>query len=464
MAFLRSSSCFDKSAANSGIERISFFGLGKLGLPLAALFARSGLRVVGIDINAGLVEKLRAGMVPIAEPGLDEILAEAVPFITYTTDIGEAANTDASIILVETASDGTNSGYSSNRVESACMDLCAALRARPVWRYHLIVIASTLLPGSISTIVPNLEEALGQSAGRDFGIAYVPEFVGLGKVVKGFTHPSFLLIGSDDPRAATHTAGLYRRIVAPETPLRIQSLWDAELTKIALNMFLCMKVSFGNFLAQLCEHLGGADLDAIANTLSLDSRVGAGLLRGGTPYGGPCLPHDTEAFVHLAQLAGLDALLAKATAEVNAAQFDLIERCVLAGSPRCVAVLGLSLKPGTPATDGSPAFEFVRRLLRASIQVVAFDPFEKACAVAQAKFGLSITCFNSLAICVASADTILICNPDPSFSGLATKVPPDRRIVDPWGFLCGTHPGLMQPGRGKSRPVTESVHALVELP
>ena len=464
MAFLRSSSCVDKSAANSGIERVSFIGLGKLGLVLAALFARSGLRAVGIDINAGLVEKLRAGIVPIAEPGLDELLAEAAPFITYTTDIGEAANTDASIILVETASDGANPGYSSDRVESACLDLCAVLRARPVWRYHLIVIASTLLPGSISTIVPNLEEALGRSAGRDFGIVYVPEFVALGKVVEGFQKPSFLLIGSDNACAAAQTAAIYRRIMALETPLRIQSLWDAELTKIALNMFLCMKVSFGNFLAQLCEHLGGADLDAIGDTLALDSRVGTGLLRGGTPYGGPCLPHDTEAFAHLAQLAGLDAPLATAIAEVNAAQFGLIERCVLASSPRCVAVLGLSLKPGTPATDGSPAFEFVRRFSRASIQVVAFDPFEKARAVAQATFGLSITCLSSLTECVAVADTILICNPDPCFSGLATKVPPDRRIVDPWGFVCGTHPGLVQPGRGKSRPVTESVHALVELP
>ena len=464
MALLRLSSCFNKSAANSGIERISFFGLGKLGLPLAALFARSGLRVVGIDINAGLIEKLRAGIVPIVEPGLDEILAEAAPFITYTTDIGEAANTDASIILVETASNGANPGFPTNRVESACLDLCAALRARPVWRYHLIVIASTLLPGSISTLVPNLEEALGRGAGRDFGIAYVPEFVALGKVVKGFQHPSFFLIGSDDPRVAADTAGLYRRIVAPETPLRIQSFWDAELTKVALNMFLCMKISFGNFLAQLCEHLGGADLDAIADTLSLDSRVGAGLLRGGTPYGGPCLPHDTEAFVRLAQLAGLDAPLAKATAEVNAAQFDLIENCVLAGRPRCVAVLGLSLTPGTPATDGSPAFEFVRRLLRASIQVVTFDPFEKARAVAQATFGSSISCLSSLTECVGSADTILICNPDPCFSGLATKIPPDRRIVDPWGFVGGTHPGLVRPGRGKTRPETESVPVLVELP
>ena len=464
MTLRRSSDCSDKSAPNSGIERISFFGLGKLGLPLAALFARSGLRAVGIDINAELVEKLRAGRVPIAEPGLDGILNEAAPFLTYTTDVREAANTDASIILVETASDRTNPGYSMTRVENACADLCAALRARSVWRYHLIVIASTLLPGSISTIVSNLNEALGRRAGKDFGVAYVPEFVALGKVVKGFQHPSFLLIGSDDPRAAAHTADLYRRIVAPDTPMRIQSFSDAELTKIALNMFLCMKISFGNFLAQLCEHFGGADLDAIADTLSLDSRVGVGLLRGGTPYGGPCLPHDTEAFAHLAQLAGLDAPLVKAIADVNAAQFDLIERCVLAGSPRCVAVLGLSLKPGTPATDGSPAFEFVRRLLDKSIQVFAFDPLENPRAVAQATFGSSISCFDSLAECLDAADTILICNPDPCFSELTTKVPADRRIVDPWGFVRGTHPGLVQPGRGKSRSVTETVAALVELP
>jgi len=433
------------------MTRLSFFGLGKLGLPLAALFARGGLRTFAIDVNAALVEQLRAGATSLVEPGLDELLAEAAPAITYTTDAHAAANTDASIILVAKPSGASHPAFSSTFVENACRELCAVLRARAVWRHHLVVISSTLLPGTMSTrIAPILEDGLGRRAGKDFGIAYVPDFVALGEVVGGFQRPPFLLVGSDDDIAGAQAATLYRRIVAPETPIRILTLRDAELAKIALNVFLCMKVSFGSFLAQLGDRLGGVDLDAIATTLSLDPRVGAGLLRGGTPYGGTCLPRDIEALLHLAQSVGLDAPLARASADVNAAQYDLIERHVLAGGPRCVAVLGLSFTHGTPVTIGSPAFEFVRRLRSRSIRVVAFDPIAQARAAARVTFGPAITCCDTLAESLASADTILICNPDPSFAGLAAVVSADRRIIDPWGCVQDPHPGLAQPGRAPS--------------
>ena len=436
------------------IERLSFFGLGKLGLPLAGIFARSGLRTIAIDIDAPLVEQLRAGTMPLVEPGLNELLADAAPAITYTTDAHAAADTDASIILVATPSDTSYPEFSSTFVEIACRELGAALRTRPAWRYHLVVISSTLMPGMISTkILGALEDALGRRAGKDFGIAYVPDFVALGEVVSGFQRPPFLLVGSDDRVAGAHAATLYRRIVAPETPIRVLSLRDVELAKIALNVFLCMKISFGSFLAQLGDRLGGIDLDAIASTLSLDPRVGAGLLRGGTPYGGVCLPRDIDAFLHFARSVGLDAPLAQASAEVNAAQYDLIERQVLACEPRCVAVLGLSFKRGTPITVGSPAFELIRRLRSRSIRVVAFDPIAQARAAAHATFGPAITCCDTLAESLTGADTILICNPDPSFAGLAADVPADRRIVDPWGCVRDRHPGLTQLGRAPNSPV-----------
>lgn len=170
--------------------------------------------------------------------------------------------------------------------------------------------------------------------------------------------------------AGARAAALYGRIVGDRTPPRLLSIQDAELTKIALNVFLCLKISFGNLLAQFGDRLGGADLDIIANTLALDPRIGSGLLRGGTPYGGPCLPRDVDSFLHLSQALALDAPLARALPDVNNAQYDLIERHVLACQPRCVAVLGLSFKPGTAVTTASPAFEFVRRLQARLIEIV----------------------------------------------------------------------------------------------
>jgi len=430
------------------VQRLSVFGLGKLGLPLAGLFARSGLRTVAIDVDFDLVEQLRAGKIPVVEPGLDELVAAAGSAITYTTDIQNAADTDASIIIVSTAQRPLHGALSSSCIEQACRDLGAVLRRRLRWRYHLVIISSTVMPGVMSgRIIPALEDGVERRAGIDFGVVYVPEFVALGEVVPGFQKPPFVLIGSDDTEAASLAAALYRRIIAKETAVHFLSTHDAELAKLAFNVFLCLKISFENSLAQLSDRLGGADIDAIANILSLDPRIGAGLLRGGTPYGGPCLPRDIESFLHLTRSLGLDAPLVRGSSEVNNAQYDLIEEHVLAFRPRCVAVLGLSFKPGTSVTAESPAFEFVRRLQAHSIQIVVFDPIEKAREAAHVAFGSTISSGDTLAQSVSKADVILICNPDPSFAALASYVPPERYIVDPWGCVQDTHPGLTRPGR-----------------
>lgn len=142
----------DQDAFNSfTIHQLSVFGLGKLGLPLAALFAQNGLRTVGIDVDIALVEKLRTGTIPLLEPGLEALLAAAAPKINYTTDARAAADTDASIIVVSTPYNSSRAALSSTSVEEACGELCAALRERTPWRYHLVIISSTVLPGAMWT-------------------------------------------------------------------------------------------------------------------------------------------------------------------------------------------------------------------------------------------------------------------------------------------------------------------------
>src|SRR4029079_19369383 len=230
------------------IRRLSVFGLGKLGLPLAVLFAHRGMHTTAIDADAALVEQLRVGKMPVLEPGLDALMAGAASSLNCTTDARAAADTDASIIMVSTPYEDARAALSSAWVEEACNDLCIALRERVPWRYHLMIISSTLLPGVMSTrIVPMLEAGLGRRAGADFGIAYVPECAALGDVVSGLQDPPLLLIGSDDADAGARAAALYRRIVEQQTPTRFLSTRDADLVKIALNAFLCLKISFGNF-------------------------------------------------------------------------------------------------------------------------------------------------------------------------------------------------------------------------
>jgi UDPglucose 6-dehydrogenase len=438
------------------VDRLSFFGLGKLGLPLAALFAESGLTTLGIDIDAALVKRLKSGEVPYVERGLSELLNKAAPAITYTTNAHAAAETDASIILVPTPSDTSSPEYSINYVNEACRDLAASLNSRPHSRYHLIVISSTVAPGTITNrITPLFKELLGQSAGENFGIAYVPDFVALGEVIEGFRNPDFLLVGSDDEKALQAAVALYQRIM-PGAPVRRLSVRDAEITKMAHNLFCCMKISFANCLAQLGEQLGGADLDGITETLGLATKIGPRYLQAGAPYGGPCLPRDTLGFMHLTVPLGLSAPLATASETINTAQYDLVERHVLAKGPRSVAILGLSFKKGTPVTVGSPALVFAARFLARSLKVLAYDPQPEAREEVRAVLGEAITCCETLAEAVTAADAILVCNPEPSFAGLGKSVPTDRTIIDPWGCIKDPHPGLVRPGRPRltSRPLS----------
>lgn len=430
------------------INQLSFFGLGKLGLPLAALFARAGVPTVGIDSDAHLIDRLKAGRVPHDEPGLSELLVEAGPMLAFAHDARGAVETEASVILVATPSDSSQPEYSSAHVEQACRDLCAALSQRRVWRHQLIVISSTMAPGAIGRrIIPLLERALGRRAGHDFSLAYVPEFVALGQVLLGFQSPPFLLVGADDEQSGIHATALYRRITGPATPSRVLSIRDAELAKVASNTFLPLKISFANFLAQLGDRLGGADLDAIAGVLSLDPRIGSGLLRAGTPYGGPCLPRDVEALAHLAQSLGLASPLTQATAAVNSAQYDLILQHVLAGSPRCVAVIGLAFKPGTSVITASPSITLIGRLNECGVPVVAYDPSAEARARALAVPGIVLSCRDTLDEACAAADTILICHADPEFKQVARLVPHHGTIIDPWGGVPDGHPGLVRIGR-----------------
>jgi len=160
------------TAADFMIRRLSVFGLGKLGLPLAVLFAHRGMHTTAIDVDAALVEQLRVGKMPVLEPGLDALVAGAASRLNYTTDARVAADTEASIIMVSTPYEDARAALSSAWVEEACHDLCIALRERTPWRYHLVIISSTLLPGVMSTrIVPMLEAGLGRRAGAEFGIA-----------------------------------------------------------------------------------------------------------------------------------------------------------------------------------------------------------------------------------------------------------------------------------------------------
>src|SRR6266852_2960553 len=288
------------------LSSVSVVGLGKLGAPMAACFAASGFTVHAVDVNPQKLEAISRGVPPVHEPGLAELLAESGGRLSATNDIEAAVSaSDATFVVVATPSE-PDGGFSLRYAIPSCESIARAIRTKST--YHLVVIPSTVMPGSMGGPIKSaLEHASGKRCGVDFGLCYNPEFIALGTVIRDFYNPDFLLIGESDARAGDFLA---------------------EITKLALNTYITTKISYANMLARLCEKLPDADVNVVTDALGLDSRIGPKYLKGGVSYGGPCFPRDNRAFAALAARSGAFSDLAEATDRFNRAQIKALAEIV----------------------------------------------------------------------------------------------------------------------------------------
>lgn len=307
--------------------KVSIIGLGKLGASLAASFAQRGIDVVGIDCNPEVIASVGRREPLNYEPGLREALREAGGRLVVTTDITRAVtDTDITIVLVPTPSleDGA---FSNEYVLTACRQLGEALKThKAIGRYHVVVIASTVMPGSCEgPILVTLEEARGRQieSGR-FGLCYCPEFIALGNALEGFVHPDFVLIGESDAYAGGKLEALYRRFCDNDPPIFRTNLINAEIAKIALNFYVTTKITVANMLARLCERFPGANVDRVTQAIGLDSRIGRKYLIGATGFGGPCFSRDVRTMMFLFKQAGMFDDLPTAIHRMNVRQFQHI--------------------------------------------------------------------------------------------------------------------------------------------
>jgi UDPglucose 6-dehydrogenase len=417
--------------------KIAVVGLGKLGAPLAAVLASKGNQVVGIDVNPEAVRLLNDGLAPVEEPGLQALVSASHDRLSATTDLGAAADADVSILLVPTPSDDRGA-FSNEHLLAAVGEIGRGLAARD--DYHAVVVASTVMPGSCDTeIRPALERASRRRVGETLGLCYSPEFIALGSVIRDMLEPDVVLIGESDSRAGDVLERLYAGVCENDPPFRRMSLVNAELTKIAVNTYVTMKISYANALADMCERIPGADVQAVTDALGLDTRIGAKYLRGAISYGGPCFPRDNKAFSVLARDLGAEPLLAEATDAVNLAQTDRLARVVQSRLEvgDTVGILGLAYKPDTGVIDESPGIALARLLGNAGYEVRVYDPVATEAAL-DALGGLAEGS-SSVAELLAQSDVAVIATPWREFAELPTEAfeREGRRVVviDCWRLL-----------------------------
>jgi len=447
----------------------SVVGLGKLGASMAAAIASRGFHVIGVDVNQSAVDLVNAGHAPVQETNLEETIAANRERLRATISHREALlNSDVTFVVVPTPSDDRGA-FSLKYVAWAFREIGRALKEKE--GYHNVVLTSTVLPGSIRYgLLPILEQESGKVCGRDFGLCYSPEFIALGSVIHDFLNPDFVLIGEFDERCGSQLEACYAQIMENNPPCLRMSIENAELTKIALNTFVTMKITFANMLADLCERIPGGDVDVVTNALGFDKRIGHRYLKGALGYGGPCFPRDNIALSFIARALGTRADLAEITDRVNRALPEkIIERLRPLVRPGItVAVLGLAYKPFSHVVEESQGIYLAKALSKIGARVVAYDPLAGEMARAELKDQAII--LDSLHDCLTQADVVLITTPDPVFRVLTASHfnngKPEVTIVDCWRILdkeLAGHPNIRYIAIGCSIDDRKNAERLTEL-
>jgi GDP-mannose 6-dehydrogenase len=352
--------------------RVTVFGLGYVGCVSAACLTRSGHTVVGVDVNPLKVEQINAGVSPVIEPGLDQLIAEGRRSgrLAATQDGRTAVeSSDVSLVCVGTPSN-QNGSLDHRHVEKVCAEVASALAG--ISRRHVVVVRSTILPGTTEGyLIPILEEHSGRRAGRDFGFCVNPEFLREGSALTDYHSPSYVVIGQLDPGSGDVVEELYGDLDARMLRMTVR---EGEMLKYVSNAFHALKVGFANEIGALCK-LHGIDGQAVMDAFCRDRtlNISPAYLRPGFAFGGSCLPKDVRALLHRAKEQDVESPILAAVLESNRHHFlravSLVERSGL----RRVGILGLSFKAGTDDVRESPTLALIETLLGRGYEVVIYD-------------------------------------------------------------------------------------------
>src|SRR5216683_1928204 len=325
---------------------LSVFGIGYVGCVSAACFAKEGHNVTGVDVNPTKVEIINSGNSPIVEPGIGELMKEAVGAgcLNATTKVDDAVNqSEISLVCVGTPSNA-NGSLDLRYITRVCEEIGAALKTKQA--RHVVVMRSTMLPGTIeNVVVPSLERTSGKRAGEDFGVCINPEFLREGSSLKDFYAPPFTLIGADDKTTAVSVRRLYESVDAPLFETAIKT---AEMIKYVCNTFHALKVSFANEVGNICKALT-IDSHEVMDIFCRDEKLNLSsyYLKPGFAFGGSCLPKDVRALQYRAKEVDVELPVISQILHSNRQQIQQAFDQVMETGRKSIGLLGFSFKAGT---------------------------------------------------------------------------------------------------------------------
>lgn len=348
-------------------------GTGYVGLVSGVCFSDFGHDVICVDNDAGKIERLDRGEVPIFEPGLDALMAKNVAAgrLSFTTDLASAvADADAVFIAV-----GTPTRRGDGHADLSYVMAAADEVARALTDYTVIVIKSTVPVGTNRKVRQIVAKANPEA---NFDVASNPEFLREGAAIEDFMKPDRVVVGVQSERAAEVMADIYRPLYLRDFPIVTTDLESAEMIKYAANAFLATKITFINEIAALCERVG-ADVKEVARGIGLDGRIGNKFLHAGPGYGGSCFPKDTTALARIGQEFAVPQMIVETVIRVNeGVKARMIEKlrdlCDGSFNGRTIAVLGVTFKPSTDDMRDAPSLTIVPALVGGGAKVRVVDP------------------------------------------------------------------------------------------
>jgi UDPglucose 6-dehydrogenase len=382
--------------------KIAVFGTGYVGLVAAVCFADAGNHVIGVDIDSEKIAKLKAGQVPIYEPGLEDLLKSAINHkrVEFTTDRFKAVN-ENSIIFIAV---GTPEGEDGSADVSRVMDV-AQFIAENMEDEKTIVLKSTVPVGTAE----KLNNLIKKITKHPFDIVSNPEFLKEGASIEDFLRPDRVVIGCNSERAKNQMAKLYSPFVKNGKPILFMQNKAAELTKYAANAFLATKISFINELARLSDAVG-ADIEEVKKGFTSDSRINPAFFYPGVGYGGSCFPKDVKALIRSGQEHGVAMDVVSATDKVNEYQKTVLTQKVKKHyktlSGLTLSIWGLAFKPRTDDVREAPSFSIISELLKEGVQIQAYDPV--ALSNSKIVFEDKIQWFNDSYDCLKQSDGLLV--------------------------------------------------------
>jgi GDP-mannose 6-dehydrogenase len=416
---------------------VSVFGLGYVGCVSAASFAGEGHHVVGVDVNQGKVDAVNAGHSPIVEPGLEELLAQTVAAgrLRATTDTADAVqSSDVSLLCVGTPS-RRNGSLDLSYLQRVTEQVGEALTHKT--SYHVVVVRSTVLPGTThDMVIPALERASGKTYGDGFGVSVNPEFLREGTALKDFHRPPLTLVGHNHSADATGTIGLYQSV---EAPLISTSIRVAEMMKYTSNTWHALKVVFANEIGNLCKRLN-VDSHEVMDIFCRDQKLNLSpyYLKPGFAFGGSCLPKDVRALQYRAREVDVDLPLISQILPSNRLQIEHAIDQVLETGTRAVGLLGFSFKSGTDDLRESPMVILAEALLGKGLSLKIYDRnvslaklvgANKEYIETQIPHLSSLLC-DSIDQVIDGSDTIVVGNPDPEFTAAISRCRPGQIVID----------------------------------